>query len=184
MMFNLKSTLTFLIASSLPSLIHCAPAPAQQDGVKTSSPVVNIVYNPMITYPTAGVVWTVGERKTITWKTDEIPDELKNSTGTILLGYNEEDSENLDIAHPLATGFNLSDGQVNVTVPDDPARSDYIVVLFGDSGNASPEFTIKSAASASASATGSATATATATATASILPSTSATDSLGSGSIF
>ncbi|KAL5482531.1 hypothetical protein ACEPAI_9125 [Sanghuangporus weigelae] len=177
-MFNLKSTLTFLIASSLPSLIHCAPAPAPQDGVKTSSPVVNIVYNPMITYPTAGVVWTVGERKTITWKTDEIPEELRNSTGTILLGYNEDNSENLDIAHPLATGFNLTDGQVNVTVPVKSARSDYIVVLFGDSGNASPEFTIKSAASASASATPSA------IATASTLPSTSVTDSLGSGSIF
>ncbi|KAL5524450.1 hypothetical protein ACEPAF_9590 [Sanghuangporus sanghuang] len=180
MMFNLKSTLTFLIASSLPSLIHCAPAPAPQDGVKTSSPVVNIVYNPLITYPTAGVVWTVGETKTITWETSEIPEELRNSTGTILLGYNEDDSENLDIAQPLATGFNLTDGQVNVTVPEKQERSDYIVVLFGDSGNASPEFTIKSAASASASAT----ASATATAAASTLPSASATDSLGSRSIF
>ncbi|KAL5501699.1 hypothetical protein ACEPAH_8959 [Sanghuangporus vaninii] len=182
-MFSLKSTLTFLIASSLPSLIHCAPAPAPRDGVKTSSPVVNIVYNPLITYPTAGVVWTVGETKTVTWKADEIPEELKNSTGTILLGYNEDDSENLDIAHPLATGFNLTDGQVNVTVPVKSERSDYIVVLFGDSGNASPEFTIKSAASASAS-SATASPTATATATASTLPSTSATDSLGSGFIF
>ena len=100
-MFSFKSTTSALLSVLLlaSSLGNCAPAP--QNGVKTSRPVVNIVYNPMITYPTAGVVWTVGETKTVTWRTEEIPKELKNSTGTILLGYNENGSENLDIGRYL-----------------------------------------------------------------------------------
>lgn len=70
-------------------------------------------------------------------------------------------------AQPLATGFPLIDGAVNITVPGDAAtRDDYIVVrtytspfgpmrhalifilntVFGDSGNASPKFTIKNPA--------------------------------------
>jgi hypothetical protein len=66
-------------------------------------------------------------------------------------------------ANPLATNFKLTDGQVQITVPNVPTRRDYIVVgefllfrhrlavqpafleVFGDSGNASPQFTIDAA---------------------------------------
>ena len=61
--------------------------------------------------------------------------------------------------HPLATDFLIGDGNVTFTVPDVPMRHDYIVVrawfpslpfdlrltpppVFGNSGNASPTFTI------------------------------------------
>lgn len=45
----------------------------------------------------------------------------------------------------LAAGFPLNSGSWNVTLPDNLAtRSDYIVVVFGNSGNASPKFTIQS----------------------------------------
>ncbi|KAF8655828.1 hypothetical protein AX16_002913 [Volvariella volvacea WC 439] len=44
---------------------------------------------------------------------------------------------------PLAEGFMLRDGQVEITVPDFPPRDNYIVVLMGDSGNSSPEFRIE-----------------------------------------
>lgn len=69
---------------------------------------------------------------------------------------------------PLATNINYNVGQVQITVPNVPTRSDYIVVckwmscyyihdkpcsmlltVFGDSGNASPEFTIINDASSS-----------------------------------
>lgn len=44
----------------------------------------------------------------------------------------------------LASGFPLNSGSWNVTLPKDLAtRSDYIVVVFGNSGNASPKFTIQ-----------------------------------------
>lgn len=73
------------------------------------------------------------------------------------------------VAHPLASNFRITDGAVNVTVPDVDARDDYIIVrelpspvvvcscwcaqlmhfslcaVFGDSGNASPKFTITAA---------------------------------------
>ncbi|EJC97887.1 uncharacterized protein FOMMEDRAFT_97900 [Fomitiporia mediterranea MF3/22] len=156
-MFNTVALFSALLASA--SLVSSAPAQ------KTSQPVINIVYNPVITYPTAGVVWAVGETREITWNADDIPQEVKDTTGTIVLGFNENDSENLDLAHPLATGFKLTDEKVNVTVPDVADRSDYIVVLFGDSGNASPEFTINGGSSSSSS-------VATSTATASTLPTT------------
>ena len=69
---------------------------------------------------------------------------------------------------PLATNLNYSAGQAQITVPNVPTRSDYIVVckwlshcyminraqcpsVFGDSGNASPEFTIINDASSSTS---------------------------------
>ena len=64
--------------------------------------------------------------------------------------------------HPLASGFSLSDGSVEVEIPSDVASGeDYFIVceswssplkvdcplltlalVFGDSGNASPTFTI------------------------------------------
>lgn len=46
----------------------------------------------------------------------------------------------------LADKFRLNSGSQRITLPKDlETRSTYIVVLFGDSGNASPEFTIKAA---------------------------------------
>ena len=43
----------------------------------------------------------------------------------------------------LAEDFNLDDGEVEVTLPSDVAtRDDYIIVLFGDSGNKSDRFSI------------------------------------------
>lgn len=46
---------------------------------------------------------------------------------------------------PLADGFNLTDGKVTVDIPcnnDIKSRNTYIVVLMGDSGNKSNNFTI------------------------------------------
>jgi len=101
-------------------------------------------WNPPVTAPKAGDVWTVRSTQLVTWATDEIPPSSANSTGTLLLGYFDgySQGENLDIEHPLASGFLLADGCVHVEVPDVSPRDNYIVVLMGNSGNASPEFTI------------------------------------------
>ncbi|PBK74945.1 hypothetical protein ARMSODRAFT_951009 [Armillaria solidipes] len=111
------------------------------------------VISPPITSPTAGAVWTVGQTITVTWNTTVIPpaSQVTNPIGKIILGHQANNSLNLDLDHPLASNFQLTDGQVDITVPDVEPRDDYIIVLFGDSGNTSPEFTIQRSASSSSS---------------------------------
>ncbi|KAF9005423.1 hypothetical protein BDQ17DRAFT_1423919 [Cyathus striatus] len=113
----------------------------------TPSPVIDsnelLVFNPNITYPYSNVIWHRGSTYNVTWETDKIPTEAAENAGVVLLGHSGNNSENLDIAHPLATDFFLRDGSVLVKAPEDiPGRKDYFVVLFGDSGNKSPEFEI------------------------------------------
>ncbi|KAG6334316.1 hypothetical protein ID866_4770 [Astraeus odoratus] len=103
---------------------------------------VRDVVSPPITSPTAGAVWHVGETQTVTWSTANLPVNITNPNGMLVLGYLSNNSENLMLDSPLATNINYTVGQVEITVPNVPTRDDYIVVLFGDSGNASPEFTI------------------------------------------
>ncbi|KAI0044103.1 hypothetical protein FA95DRAFT_1562597 [Auriscalpium vulgare] len=100
------------------------------------------VIDPHITSPTAQTIWNVGDKVTVTWDTSEIPPASSNSSGMLLLGFQTSDSENLDLDHPLADGFKLVDGSVSFNVPDVAPKTNYIVVLFGDSGNASPQFSI------------------------------------------
>lgn len=100
------------------------------------------VVDPPITSPTAGTVWHVGEKQLVTWSTDGLSSNVTNPVGMLVLGYMYNNSENLMLNSPLATNINYTDGQVLITVPNVETREDYIVVLFGDSGNASPEFTI------------------------------------------
>ncbi|KAN0118572.1 hypothetical protein V8E52_004995 [Russula decolorans] len=101
------------------------------------------VIDPPITSPTAETVWIPGSIQLVTWDTSLVP---SNGTfpGMLVLGNQTitPDSENLDFYHPLATNFSLLDGSVNVTCPNVSPGNNYIVVLFGDSGNASPLFTI------------------------------------------
>ncbi|KAH7885661.1 hypothetical protein F5I97DRAFT_1130267 [Phlebopus sp. FC_14] len=130
-LFSVFSTVFVLALSYLASA-----APVQ--------PTELIVWNPMITSPQFGDVWVAGCTQNVTWLTDNIPDEKKNATGLLLLGYYANNSENLDIKHPLASGFPIAWGYVQITVPANLTRGDnYTVVLFGDSGNASPAFTIE-----------------------------------------
>ncbi|KIK44355.1 hypothetical protein CY34DRAFT_66699, partial [Suillus luteus UH-Slu-Lm8-n1] len=97
---------------------------------------------PPITSPTAGTLWHVGEKQLVTWNTDNLPANMTNPVGMLVLGYDYNNSENLMLNSPLATNINYTLGQVLITVPNVETREDYIVVLFGDSGNASPMFTI------------------------------------------
>ena len=141
-------------------------------------PVELLAWSPTILSPDEFTVWSCGSVQSVTWRTDNIPEEKQNSTGLLLLGYEENNSENLDIStlifhihvlkslkgnpaeHPLAVNFPLTLGSVSFTVPQNATpRTDAIVVcmyclsfgcahlshavpVFGDSGNASPQFTI------------------------------------------
>ncbi|KAJ3866856.1 hypothetical protein EV359DRAFT_8873, partial [Lentinula novae-zelandiae] len=101
---------------------------------------------PPITSPSASTIWQVGQTVTVTWDTTNLPptSQLTDPNGTIVLGYmaSSTDSEHLMIDSPLAQDFALSDGNVSFIVPSVVTRSDYIIALFGDSGNISPTFTI------------------------------------------
>ena len=102
-----------------------------------------MVYSPKITYPTAKTQWAAGKKAHVSWDVDSLPDEMKNQKSMIKLGHISGNSLNEHLNQTLAKGFKLGSGNVSFTVPKDlEARDDYIVVLFGDSGNASPKFTI------------------------------------------
>ncbi|KAI0043943.1 hypothetical protein FA95DRAFT_1562764 [Auriscalpium vulgare] len=125
------------------ALLALAAAAATASPVSTVS---DVVVSPAVTAPVAGAVWPVHSTQLVTWDTAHIPPAGSNNTGLVLLGHGVpgSDSENLDIDHPLASGFKISDGSVEVVTPDVAPDSAYFVVLFGDSGNRSPAFTIAS----------------------------------------
>ncbi|KAF9553888.1 hypothetical protein CPC08DRAFT_645028 [Agrocybe pediades] len=120
------------------------------------------VIAPHITSPHEGTVWPIGTVQTVTWCVDTSnfpPDsQITNPIGQVILGFNSSNSLNLDFEHPLAKDFKLRDGKVNITVPNVPPKDDYLIVLFGDSGNTSPAFAITkiSGSSGSSNATSSA----------------------------
>jgi len=106
----------------------------------TALPIVlRDVFVPPVTYPHAGTVWYVGQTHNVTWEVNPHPVNITNSKGIIVLAKGGIE----DIDHPLASGFNILLGRFEVTVPDVTPGDDYAIVLFGDSGNFSPNFTIK-----------------------------------------
>lgn len=108
-----------------------------------SAPFSREVYSPPVTSPDASTIWDIGSIEQVTWDTSSIPKAITNSKGKLVLGYvNNGTDEHLDLDHPLAEGFEITQGFVQVVVPNVKPANDYIVVLFGDSGNRSPAFNI------------------------------------------
>ncbi|KAH8555295.1 hypothetical protein BGW37DRAFT_132277 [Umbelopsis sp. PMI_123] len=105
-----------------------------------------LVYSPKITKPDGSTKWRAGGTFTVTWDPNSAGAPIPNDyTGTIMLGYLlNGDKYNEHLQWTLAEGFKLNSGSQQVTLPSDlETRTSYIIVLFGDSGNASPQFTIK-----------------------------------------
>ena len=142
----------FLLASicSLFSLVFALPV---------GSLVTRDDWVPQITSPNANTVWTAGCIFTVTWDASDPPSEITNPQGMIYLRINDETQPN-----PIAQGFPLTAGQVDVTVPADtqaspewqvvrksllslgPIRGNtlrFSSLVMGDSGNWSPPFTIQ-----------------------------------------
>ncbi|KAJ4481964.1 hypothetical protein J3R30DRAFT_3286814 [Lentinula aciculospora] len=98
------------------------------------------VYIPHITAPDTNTTWKCGEIGKVTWDDSRRPENVTNPEGIVVL--RKEGLE--DTEHPLASGFSTVDSQsVSFKIPGVPTRNDYQIVLFGDSGNFSPVFTIK-----------------------------------------
>ncbi|GBE84853.1 hypothetical protein SCP_0700330 [Sparassis crispa] len=95
--------------------------------------------------PDASTTWTAGYTAEVTWDTTNMLSGSASSTGTIFLGHLNDgsDNEHLDLDNPLADGFKMTMGQIEIEVPRVSPGNNYIVVLMGDSGNRSPTFTIQ-----------------------------------------
>lgn len=103
------------------------------------------VVSPPILKPDASSVWPIGTSQEVVWDITGLPasdEQITNRFGRIILGRDTGDSLNLDIENPLASGFSIRLGRINVTVPNVPPRNDYLIVLMGNSGNTSPSFAI------------------------------------------
>ncbi|KAF7356077.1 hypothetical protein MVEN_00937600 [Mycena venus] len=98
------------------------------------------VYVPPVLYPHNGTVWSVGQRHNVTWDTSDPPVNITNKIGRIMLR-----KGGLTTPVILEENFSILLGRIEVTVPWVEDGSDYQVVLFGDSGNFSPLFTITGA---------------------------------------
>ncbi|KAK0188605.1 hypothetical protein F5146DRAFT_1055942 [Armillaria mellea] len=120
----MKLTLPITMLTALVACVFASPIHIPRD-----------VYSPPITSPNATTVWTVNTTQTVTWDASNPPVNISNRASIWLRKDNLSSLE-------LAVDFDLRSGQQDVTVPDVVEADDYIIVLFGDSGNFSPEFTI------------------------------------------
>ncbi|KAI0030258.1 hypothetical protein K488DRAFT_54580 [Vararia minispora EC-137] len=98
------------------------------------------VWSPPVLYPHEGTVWKLGARHNVTWDASNPPKLISNGAAIYLRRTNGM------LQPALAEGFDLRTGRQEITVPSSfEPGDDYRVVLFGDSGNWSPEFTIERA---------------------------------------
>jgi hypothetical protein len=81
------------------------------------------VWVPTITSPTSTSTWVAGKKFYVTWDTSSKPSQVTNPTGKVYLRQGDATESN-----PIASGFALTDGQVEVTVPDDTTPGDYMIV--------------------------------------------------------
>jgi len=95
------------------------------------------VFVPPVTFPQNGTVWKTGQRHNVTWDASNPPKQITNGRGTILLG-----SDGITTPLILANDFDILLGRIEITVPWVISRTDYFIVLFGDSGNFSPTIEI------------------------------------------
>ncbi|KAK0216642.1 hypothetical protein EDD85DRAFT_869772 [Armillaria nabsnona] len=98
------------------------------------------VFVPPILYPHSGTVWTINQRHNVTWDTSNAPVNITNSRGIIVLR-----KDNRATPLIIAEGFDIRLGRFEITVPWVVQGDDYSLVLFGDSGNWSENFTITGA---------------------------------------
>ncbi|KIJ25509.1 hypothetical protein M422DRAFT_216753 [Sphaerobolus stellatus SS14] len=124
-MFRVKLSLA-LIATVF-SAVSANPVPAALD-----------IFDPRIITPDASTVWQVGSLQNVTWDASNPPASISNGASIVLRTANIN-----GVFVTLASGFSLLAGVQEVQVPADiPTGNDYEIVLFGDSGDISPQFTI------------------------------------------
>ncbi|KAJ7770295.1 hypothetical protein DFH07DRAFT_768803 [Mycena maculata] len=119
--------LSLLFASMTALMLGAAGAPTKRD-----------IFSPPILYPHAGTVWYSFQYHNVTWDTAGAPTTISNEALLLLA------SGGVEAPFILAKGFDLRLGRVQIQVPYVLANTNYQLVLFGDSGNLGPVFTIES----------------------------------------
>jgi len=122
-MFARISVVSIALLTAFTGVVHAAPMD---------------VYAPPLLTPAKGAEWIIGTEELVTWDTSHPPKQITSRNATIYLSRNGY----LDYKNPLATGFDIMDGQRRVIVPNVPEDINYQLVLFGDSGNSGPIFSI------------------------------------------
>ncbi|KAH9979988.1 hypothetical protein BGW80DRAFT_1200049 [Lactifluus volemus] len=102
---------------------------------------VDVVITVRITTPNAQTTWVVGTVQEVEWNIPAISFD-PSTTAKIVLGYVDNNSENLCLDSPLATNVPVNAGKAMITVPNVKDGDKYIVDFFGDSGDKSDQFTI------------------------------------------
>ncbi|KIY50335.1 hypothetical protein FISHEDRAFT_17692, partial [Fistulina hepatica ATCC 64428] len=97
------------------------------------------VFVPKIFTPSQGDAWVVGQKYNVTWDTSTAPSQITNTNGRIFLRKGDKTLTN----EPLAQDFDILLGHYEVATPAVTPGDDYRVVLFGNSGNWSPQFSIR-----------------------------------------
>ncbi|KAI9059305.1 hypothetical protein FKP32DRAFT_1606301 [Trametes sanguinea] len=97
--------------------------------------------SPPITLPTSQNGWNLGTVETVKWLTDGYN---VTGQGSIIFGFVQTNgSVDFWIDQPLAEGFPLADGIVNVRCPSNvPVNERYVVALLPDLTNQSPPFMV------------------------------------------
>ncbi|KAF9528986.1 hypothetical protein CPB83DRAFT_853559 [Crepidotus variabilis] len=95
------------------------------------------VFVPPITSPNANTTWISGQTTMITWDTSNHPVNITNKVGLIFLRKGPSMTPLI-----LAEKFDILLGSIPIQVPNVVEANDYAIVLFGDSGNISPPFSI------------------------------------------
>ncbi|KZT73856.1 hypothetical protein DAEQUDRAFT_808036 [Daedalea quercina L-15889] len=121
------TTIFALCFTALVALVSATPTLVARD-----------VWDPEILTPNAYTVWLTGQKYNVTWNTADAPVNITNPIGTVVLGKDRIQNQGV-----LASNFSITLGSIEITVPEDLEPGfDYFIVLYGDSGNASPQFTI------------------------------------------
>ncbi|KAI0086236.1 hypothetical protein BDY19DRAFT_1059093 [Irpex rosettiformis] len=119
-----------VLATVLTAAAAISAAPTAQHEVRD-------VWSPKVLYPHAGTVWYSGQRHNVTWDLSSQPVNITNNPAFILLK-----TENFVTPVVLGYNFLLTDGRVEITVPDVISRPDYSVVLVGTGDNWGDQFRI------------------------------------------
>ncbi|KAK0458331.1 uncharacterized protein EV420DRAFT_393218 [Desarmillaria tabescens] len=98
------------------------------------------IFDPPILSPTTGTTWLIETTQTVSWDTSNPPE--------LVTGRNHSSIRltkgGLFLPFVLADEFDILLGSIEVKVPLVAEGDDYAVALFGASGNAGKEFSIKS----------------------------------------
>ncbi|KIK62843.1 hypothetical protein GYMLUDRAFT_164196 [Collybiopsis luxurians FD-317 M1] len=139
MQFTL-SIASALAALSAVTLSHASPVPPLNSAGRPPAAEARAmldVWAPTIFTPNASSVWAEGKQYNVTWDTSDAPQNISNAA-SVVLGNNTRLTDRV-----LAANFDLRRGWVTVTCPDDifPGKN-YSIILFGDSGDQSQQFSI------------------------------------------